>query len=78
MTNPYILIINNGGELFRFLNGVTIPNGFRKALKDKFNSSYYDENGNLKPNYWAVERYDHHVSFLKLRMLEKFKTNSMG
>lgn len=63
----YNLIANNKGELFRFPKNLPIPVGFRKALKDEFNQSYYDENDNLKPNYWAVQRYDHHIAFLKLR-----------
>jgi hypothetical protein len=53
----YILIINNKGELYRLPKIYQIPIGFRKALKDEYGQSYYDESNNLKPKYWAIKRY---------------------
>lgn len=63
--NLYILIENiKTGEYFRFAKFAEkeIPDGYRKKYNYKLFPSIdrefdvYDENNELKPNFWAVKR----------------------
>jgi len=53
----YIIIKDEQGNIFRYVQNRDIPPGFKEVLEDDWGNSVFDYKGRLNAKYWAIKRF---------------------